>query len=159
MVAQKKGGWIGRLIVRKAFSEMELTYFPFYKVTLEIGLEARKFPFAPKTKFNSQINVLVSGTTGQASIIDKFPRLEKINEENSPTVDPSIPEEKIVESATKCANKFVVRRARAVPAIRGVQSELVFRPYWVAFYGERVEGSKIHYLPIQADGFNVATAT
>jgi len=158
-IAQKKGSWIGRLLVSKDLSKVELSYFPFYRVNLNLEIASRKLPFSTKKKFSSKISVLVSGTTGQASIIDQFPVLHEEDSDQKNIIEPYVPQEKVVESATKCASRFIIRRARAVPLVKSVQTELLFRPYWVAYYGEIIEGQKIHYLPIQADGYRTATST
>jgi hypothetical protein len=158
-IAQKKGSWIGRLLVSKDLSKVDLSYFPFYKVTLNFEIESRKLPFSTKKKISSKISVLVSGTTGQASIIDQFPVLHEEDSNQKNMIEPYVPQEKVVESATKCANRFIIRRARAIPLVKSVQTELLFRPYWVAYYGEVMEVKKIHYLPIQADGYQTTTST
>lgn len=156
-LARKKGGILGRIIVRQDLHELELHYFPFFKVLLAVNIAGRKLPFLPKKTAKTSVHILVSGTTGSASVIQEFPALEPICAEACNLVEVLVSEEKILEHATKCVNKYVIRSTRTLPAVKDSQIDLFYRPYWVAYYGQKVEGQKIHYLPIQADGFNVAT--
>lgn len=150
---KNKGGLIGKLLVRKPLCELELMYFPYYKVTLDVYIEARKLPFMPKKKLNTTIEVLVSGTTGSASIIQGFPKLERIETKN--LIETIVSEEEVIRKATKCADRYVIRSARTFSIVKDVKLELFYRPYWVAFYGEEIVGEKAYYLPIQADGYKV----
>ena len=67
--------------------------------------------------------------------------------------------EKIIQTAKRPALRMVRRQIgkTATAEVHSVRS--VYRPYYVAFYGEMKMGTKVRYLPIPADGFMIERAT
>lgn len=159
LLAQKKGGLFGQIFIRKDFHEVELVYFPYFKTTLDLSFKVRKFFFCSEKIINTKVSVVVSGTTGKGSIIDGFPELKSLNSGNHSLIEPEVPEKKVIEQAVKCAQKYVIRSVRTIPIVDKVEIELFYRPFWVAYYGEKRMGEKIYYLPIQADGYSVNRTT
>ncbi|MEL7567365.1 MAG: hypothetical protein AAGU27_21155 [Dehalobacterium sp.] len=88
----------------------------------------------------------MQGTRGiresEVGLCDRFPLLHEESRKQKNLIEPYVPEEKIVESATKCTNRFIIRRAQGVPLVKSVHTDLLFRPYWAAYYGEAMEGKK-----------------
>ena len=51
------------------------------------------------------------------------------------------------------AMRITHRFMGGTPDINIIKIESFFRPYWVLFFGEVKENTRVGYLPVEADGF------
>ena len=65
------------------------------------------------------------------------------------------PDDEIVQTAKRMAVRMVRRQIGQVPIAELDTMRSIYRPYYVAFYGELKMGERVRYLPIPADGNRV----
>lgn len=161
--ARKKGeaksNFIGRLIVRSEMSKLEIVYFPFLLIEFRQECPQEIFHIGKRQKDAGNNNVktitiICDGTTNSTSITDTLPDLEKkeIDEEQ---IKKRLFTEQDMESA---AYKLAFRMTRRFIGNRKIilnNTREIYRPYYVAWYGDITEGNKARYLPMAADGFDI----
>jgi len=64
-------------------------------------------------------------------------------------------DEQVIGKGKDMCRRMVRRQVGSYITMDVISMESVYRPYYIAFYGELVEGTKVRYLPIQADGNEV----
>ena len=64
-------------------------------------------------------------------------------------------DDQLVHTGRECVRRMVRRHAGRHVSAELIEMRKVYRPYWIAVYGEWVEGTKVRYLPIPADGNEV----
>jgi len=102
------------------------------------------------------IRVMVEGTTCSAaySPYDIY-TVEKEVDENDIQFT-YYEDNRLSDAGGIMAKRMVRRQLGRNLSIRPVEMEKVFRPFYIAIYGDMVEGTKVRYLPIAADGNDVA---
>lgn len=160
-IAQRKGGGLWKLVFQSLpLAKLQLYYFEYKLITLEIvfnkTLIARMLSKDSSEPKKMEMVVLGNGTTGSVAVVDRPPVLDEVE----PSVDEEIQyaycdEEALLSSARKLAVRLLHRMRGGIPSVRSVRVESVFRPHWVAFYGEYSPGRKVRYKVIPADGNKV----
>ncbi len=148
-----RGSFLSRLFVKnKKVHEVRLHYIEFKLVTLEVKYD--KFGFRKKCDKVHKLNILINGSTGSGSIVQDMPKTIKIKD-----VDENIVQycdkdnQRIRSKANKMAMRITHRFMGGTPDINIIKIESFFRPYWVLFFGEVKENTRVGYLPVEADGF------
>lgn len=160
--AQKQGTPLARLVLKKgAEYELKLLYVEYkiieYQLTFRpsritklINKILRKESFDSKTK----IRVIGNGSTGGVAIVTDMPAIIK-KEVNKEEIQYSLyKDDHMIEKGKRAATKLVKRQTGGFPEMSLIKIYSVFRPFYIAYYGELIEGNKIRYLPIPADGCN-----
>jgi hypothetical protein len=156
-IASGKGGLLWRTI----FSGMNLTqikrhFIEFKLLTYEVTYQPTFFEryFKHNTEIRKQtITLLANGSTGSVAWVDSMPDIVKIK--NVDDLDIQLSDKKddaLTRRGKKIATQVIHRHIGGVPYLELIKMESVFRPYWIAFYGDVIEGKKVRYKPIAADG-------
>ena len=66
-------------------------------------------------------------------------------------------DQRLEDCGIRMAKRMVRRRVGKQILMKTLSVEKFYRPYYIAIYGDMVEGTKARYLPIAADGFEVNT--
>ncbi len=101
------------------------------------------------------IRALVDATTCSGFYVpDPIKTMVRIVDENM--VQPSYySDDRLIHCGREAVRRMVRRHAgRFVSAELKIMRK-VYRPYWIAIYGQMIEGAKARYLPIAADGNEV----
>lgn len=159
-MAEKKGNLLGRLLLRgRSVHEVRLHFVEYrileYEVVHTPNFIARTF-FGDRENRRQRCRVIANGTTGGVAWAEELP--EELVEVSAPeeNVQPcSMSEEKLEARGRKLVLRVLRRRIGGYPDITLVNSRSIYRPFYVALYGEPVEGTKIRYLPIAADGWRM----
>jgi hypothetical protein len=143
-IAIKKGGFLGKLIVKQ---EIKYTVKP-------ISIFRTKKSNINKPK-ESKINILCDCTTGVAALADSLPNFEVKEVEDKSIKDKLINDDELLKRSKKLAFKLIHKHNVGHPYLESWEIKEIYRPFWVAIYGKFEQGNKIRYLPIQADGHNI----
>lgn len=157
-VAEKKGNIFGRMLLKgKPIHEIR-TFFVEYKI-LEYeaihkpNIISRTF-FADRDRKRQLCRVIANGTTGGAAWAEEIPDgLVEVTAAEENIQPCTMSEEKLEARGRKLVLRVLRRRIGGYPDIHLVGSRSIYRPYYVALYGKPVEGTRIRYLPIAADGW------
>ena len=156
---QAKKNWIARLVSRRKFSKIELKYFPYYAVNMEVEREKKRGIFGTKEKEKINVGIIVSATSGHAAVYYDLPKLSELKPSPNQLCDATIEKEKILAKAKKEMENFVIKRIKIRPRLVKTDVTFFYRPYWATYYGEVKTGNKVYYLPLQADGFKIGRTT
>ncbi len=161
--AKKKNDWLWNLIFfNKPLTKLELWYIE-YRI-LEIETVESKSIFKKmrekkegleKPPLRKKLEVILNGSTGNVAVVADNLIREKVTIEE----DDNIKVQNFIceavdgeEKARKLANKVGHRLLGGLHEAYITKRETVYRPFWVAFYGEVVQGNKVRYIAIPADG-------
>lgn len=64
-------------------------------------------------------------------------------------------DDRLIHTGRESVRRMVRRHAGRHVIAELKEMRKVYRPYWIAIYGEMIEGTKARYLPIPADGNSV----
>lgn len=156
-IAQKKGGLLWRIIFSgKDIGEIRQHFIEFKLITFEAVYRPGIFErtVLKKTAERRQkIVMLANGSSGSAAWVQDLPEvvsLEKVDKNNIQLSDRE--DEYLVGKCRKVALRVMHRFVGGIPELEVKSIESVYRPYWIALYGQVVNGSKVRYMPIPADG-------
>lgn len=147
-LAEEKGGLLGKILIRKALTSVELLYFPFYLVTMQTGYKLRSF------KLPESIKVVVDGSTGKCALVKTEPQLQPLPE-SAEKMEEQFSTQEVIRYAANHANRYLIRVRKNAAFFKNEQVTTFYRPYWVAFYGDRKTEKKVWYLPFAADGYAI----
>ena len=104
-----------------------------------------------------KIRVIVDATTATASYTED-PIHTEPREVNELDIQESYYDDQRLEDCGAILCKRMVRRRVGRHfSIRTVSMQKVYRPYYIAIYGDMIEGTRARYIPIAADGNEVNT--
>lgn len=104
-----------------------------------------------------KIRVVVDATTRTASYTSDPIRTEDIEIDDLSIQGSYYTDQQLEDCGAIMAKRMVKRRIGKNISIRTLSMEKVYRPFYIAIYGEMVEGTKVRYLPIAADGNEINT--
>lgn len=106
------------------------------------------------TKIKKQkILMLADGTTCEAAIVDSKPDIVSVKNVDENSVQFSTySDESMINNCQKVASRVVRRNLGSLVQVDFAKIESCYRPYWLILYGEEVEGKKVKYIPVCADG-------
>lgn len=154
-IAEQRGNIFGRLLLGRKDITLKLIYMESKEIVYRME-EQPIFPFHRRVGNTSRIRILVEGTRCSPAYLDEelqtFP--VQISDKNQLQNSP-FTEEKLVDAGRYLGRRMVRRQSGRNVALEPEQIRSIYRPYYIAFYGEWKEGTKIRYLPIPADGNEV----
>lgn len=156
-LAESRDKWLRKIFFGgKSLSEVRLHFVECKLITYEVAHHPNfleKMIFRKSQKKTQKITMLADGTTGSVAWVDSMPGMvtrDNVTEDQVQYADKD--DEYIVRKGQSVALKVVHRHVGGIPEIKMITIDSVFRPYWIAFFGEIIEGNKVHYCPIPADG-------
>jgi hypothetical protein len=151
--AKRKGGLLGRLLVREPFYQMTLEYKAYYRVSLPHYIEARRV-FTPKKKVSGTAHMIVDAETGKCAVITETLDLTPASGKVFQYVQAQISPEEAIDVAKRYANKVLLRLSGGMPVFKDHSIIEFYRPHWIAYYGDPTECTNPRYLPFEADGLS-----
>lgn len=157
-IARNKGDWLWNIVFRgKPLTELKLIYIEYVLLELETTATQsilqrfnKKGNIKPSVK---KLQMLVNGTTGSVVLVSDLPPIEdKTFTEEDLVQAASFVEEEAVKKAKMLAHKITHRILGGIHVAEVTDYKSVYRPFWVAYYGQFKEGSKVRYITIPADG-------
>ncbi len=125
---------------------MELTYLdtPFIK-------KLRRKPLPEKQK----IRIFVDATTCSASYLEDPLSTQSVTVSEDAIQGSYYEDHRLENTAAALAKRIVRRRTGRNLHIETLSMEKIYRPYYIAIYGEMEMGTKARYYPIPADGYKI----
>ncbi|MGE5632349.1 MAG: hypothetical protein ACM3TR_14810 [Caulobacteraceae bacterium] len=156
-LAERKGTFVGRMLLKgKKVSEIRLHYVEYKLITYEITHNPsfiEKVINKNHEKKTQKIKMIANGSTGGVAWAEVLPEIIVVKDIDEDMVQLSDKrEEDLISRGKKIATRIIHRHIGSIPELKVLSVESVFRPFWVAFYGEVVQGVRVSYLPIAADG-------
>jgi hypothetical protein len=157
-IAARKGDWLWHIVFHGLpLAELRLMYIEFLLIKLSSEYKPGIFDRlrgAVKKSFPQEVEVIVDGTNGRAAMVADHPPIivMELDDEKDHVQRSDMDEDQLLRNAQKLAMKVAHRFMGGLPLVSVKEYRSVFRPYWVAFYGQMQEGSKVRYVPIAADG-------
>ncbi|PIE54419.1 MAG: hypothetical protein CSA35_05595 [Dethiosulfovibrio peptidovorans] len=156
--ARRKGGPLGRLFLRgQSVYELRLHFVEYFILTFEVvhtpNFISRTF-FGERGQKTQYCRVLANGSTGGAAWAEELPdTIEEhmLPEANIQTSQFSL--EHMTSRGKSLVLRVLRRRIGGMPQVTLKKTESVYRPFYVALYGQAIEGKKQRYIPIAADGW------
>lgn len=162
-IAEKKNSWLWNLVFHKMkLSEIRLVYFEYLIIDYETNSQPslmqriRNKGIKQLESVRKRIPVLYNGSTGQVALVADHPEIQVMDfEDDDEALQHSVyPENTAIEIGKKLAQRIAHRFMGGLHEIDVVEYKSVYRPFWVAFYGEVKQGEKVRYISIPADGGN-----
>lgn len=155
LAKEGKGSFFSKIISSKMDAhEVRLHYIEFKWVTVEVKYNKPGFRKSNNEDKIHKLNILVNGSTGTGIVAQDLPKVVKVKNINEDIIQYSSYEDARIKSkAIKMAMRISHRFMGGTPDINIINIESFFRPYWIVFFGEVKNNSKVRYLPIEADGF------
>ena len=156
-IAQKKGDWLWNLVFRsQPLSELRLMYIEYVLLEMETtaapGVFRKLLANGSGKPLVKKLRVLVNGTTGGVALVSDLPQMEDRDFTDEDYVQTSsFSEAEAVRKAKMLAHKISHRTLGGMHTAEVVEFKPVYRPFWVAFYGEVKEGNRVRYITIPAD--------
>lgn len=158
--ARGGGNALGRAMYGNKSITLKLMYLESREVILQLNYQPapllRWLHIQPKGPESQRIRMVVEGTRCTGSYAEDPIETETVEVEDEGCVqNTEFPDEKIIAAAKRPALRMVRRQIGRVATADVVSMRSVYRPYYIAFYGELKMGERVRYLPIAADGFRV----
>ena len=156
-VAEKRGNFLGRLLLGKKKINLKLMYIESKEITFEMTYMdtfLRKI-FTQKESLprKQKILMLAEGTRGTPAYLEKPIKTQSLQITDPAQVQTTeIPQDKLIENAKRLAGRMIRRQIGSYATLEVLQLRSIYRPYYIAFYGELVENTKVRYIAIPADG-------
>lgn len=156
-VAEKRGNFLGRLLLGKKKINLKLMYIESKEITFEMTYMdtfLRKI-FTQKESLprKQKILMLAEGTRGMPAYLEKPIKTQSLQITDPAQVQTTeIPQDKLIENAKRLAGRMIRRQIGSYVTLEVLQLRSIYRPYYIAFYGELVENTKVRYIAIPADG-------
>jgi len=147
---------IGRLLVRDEMSKLEIAYFPFLLVEFRQEHSRHIWRRRKDTGGNniSVITIICDGTTNNAAFADTLPDFIKTEVGEEQIKKRLFTEQDMISESQKLAfrmtHKFIGKNEIILQ-----NTYEIYRPYYIAWYGNITEENKARYLPMAADGFGI----
>ena len=152
--ARGKGGLLGKIFVRAPLFDLRLEYRKFYLVSLDYRVMARKFPFKTH-EVSGRLLFIVDALMAKSAVVDITLRTEEVDGTIFQNGRYDIDEKEAVECAEDYATRIIMRMCRNLPQFTApATTSTLYRPFWIAYYGNPEHDSKPRYLPFEADGFS-----
>lgn len=146
--------YMASVISRHRPRTAELHYFPYYGHHADFMLCKRGLFRKEEPRGPMNMEIIVSATGGKVSVGDVHPQTRKIDIAEEMIVDPKITVQEVTERAEREMRNVVFRRLRGQVELRQFEQYKFYRPYWIAFFGEKKEGCRLFYVPIPADAYD-----
>lgn len=160
-IAKKGGNIFGKLLFGKKEITLKLMYLESREYIFDMTYEnAPLFKlFQPNAIPQiQQFCALVEGTSCGASYLEKPLNTQTIavtEEELQPSTYADL---RLLQSGKTLCRRMIRRQIGKNVSIKVSKERKIYRPFYIAFYGELKMGEKVRYLPIPADGNRVERA-
>lgn len=159
--AKKGGNMFGKAMYGNKDITLKLMYLESREVILD--LHYRPAPLMRwlgktdvKTPSTQKIRMIVEGTRCTASYAEAPVKTVRIDVDDETAIQKTeYTDEQIIAAAKRPALRMVRRQIGKVATAELSSMRSIYRPYYVAFYGELKMGERVRYLPIAADGNKV----
>ncbi|SKC76497.1 hypothetical protein [Maledivibacter halophilus] len=159
-LAKKKGNFIGKILL-KNHDEINMKELYIENKIITFSITFTPFAFIRRIFKNykekkMQIKVIANGSTGGVAYYDENEiniETTEVKKDDLQLSDHDI--EKLITKGNILIRRILRRRIGGNLKMEVVDVQSVFRPYHVAFFGELIEGRKVRYMPIPADGCKV----
>lgn len=156
-IAEKRGNFLGRLLLKEKRITLKLMYLESKEIIYNMTYQS--LPLMKKSRLSSggpqaqKIRMMVEGTQCTPAFLDEPLNTVKVQvDEEDQLQNTAFPEQKLIEEGKYLARRMVRRQSGRNVCMEAESIHSVYRPYYVAFYGDMVEGTRVRYLPIPADG-------
>ncbi len=162
--AEKRGNVFGKLTLKNEEITLKLMYFEskeiIFNMTYQDNFFQKMFRKNKDAPPNTQkIRIIAEGTRGTPAFLPYPLKTVEVEVDDPSLIQNSeMPIEKIISDSKFLARKMVRRQKSRIVHTEVDTITSIYRPYYVAFYGEYKEGNKVRYLTIPADG-NVVKRT
>lgn len=155
-IAQKKGNLLGRMLIRDQNITLKLIYLESKELIFQMTYSSSPLSLRRKLPATQKICILVEGTRCTPAFLDRELEAVSVQVADEGQLQAcAFPEEKIVDAGKLLARRMVRRQSGRDVSLEIKEIHSLYRPFYVAFYGEMKEGTKVRYLPIPADGNEV----
>ncbi len=157
-IAEKRGNFLGRLLLGKKEITLKLMYLESKEIVYQMKYQKLSLPgrSGRKQLDTQKIRMLVEGTRCMPAFLEEELNTVTLQIEDEDSLQKSsFPEQKMIEEGKYLARRMVRRQSGRDVTLETKSTRSIYRPYYIAFYGELKEGSKVRYLPIPADGNEV----
>lgn len=155
-IAQKKGNLLGRMLIRDKDITLKLIYLESKELIFQMTYASSPLSLRRKLPVTQKICILVEGTRCSPAFLDRELETVSVQVEDECQLQAcAFPEEKVVEAGKLLARRMVRRQSGRNVSLAVKEIRSLYRPFYVVFYGEMKEGTKVRYLPIPADGNEV----
>lgn len=158
-IAKKGGSFLGKLFIsNKQKINLRLMYLESRYITYEMTFQDTIFSVIAKKKEKDRqkIRVMVEATTCTASYVPEEVKYVEREVEKEDIQESCYDAKRLENCGAIMAKRLVRRHLGRNLTIRKEREERVFRPFYIAIYGEMQEGTKARYLPIEADGNRIS---
>ncbi len=154
--AEQRGNFLGRMMVKKDQINLKLMYLESKEITYRMTYLPAPLLRLLGRKAEPQkgplIRILAEGTRGTPSFLGEDLPLEEVEiTDDSQLQNTEFPDEKLIQEGKFLARRMVRRQMGKTVLLEVERIRSIYRPYYIAFYGELVEGTRVRYLPIAAD--------
>lgn len=158
--ARGGGNMLGKAMYGKKDITLKLMYLESREVILQLNYRPapllRMLGIKPKGPESQKIRMIVEGTRCTGSYVEDPIATEVVEVPDEGCVqNTEYSDENILQAAKRPALRMVRRQIGRVATAELVSMRSIYRPYYIAFYGELKMGERVRYLPIAADGFRV----
>ena len=155
-IAEKRGNFFGRLLLREKKITLKLMYIESKEIIYTIIYDSfplKKFQRVSGKPAIQRIRMLVEETRCTPAFLDEVLHTIPIQiSDEAQLQNSNFPEKKLIDEGRYLARRMVRRQSGRNVCLEAESMRSVYRPYYVAFYGDMIEGCKVRYLPIPADG-------
>lgn len=160
-VARQGGNVFGKWLLGKKDITLKLMYLENREYVLDMTYQNAPLlklvrPNALKTV--QQFCTLVEGTRCGASYLECPLETVEIEVEESQLQPSTYSDTRLLQVGKSLCRRMLRRQLGKNVLLDVAHERKVYRPYYVAFYGEMTEGTRVRYLPIPADGNSVERA-
>ena len=138
---RRKGGWLGRLLIRGALQSCRLEYMPAYRVRLadEASGTVR--------------HVMVEGVTMSCGLVETEPELVEAHGPLFVGSEACCTEAEAIEAALRFVRRVESRLLFRAAFSYAATPYRLYRPHWIGYYGPSRDDLR-HFLHFPADGFS-----
>lgn len=160
VIAEKKGTPLSKIIMRgKQEYHLKLMYIEYKLIEYALNFKPSAFErlinnIFRKESFDAKSRIIAigNGTSGSVAVVADMPDIIAKNVSKEEIQESAFSDDHFIVRGEKTVRKLVRRRTGGFPGMNVLKVTKVFRPFYVAYYGEMIEGNKVRYLPIPADG-------
>lgn len=156
ILAQNKNSWLWGLVYRGLpLAKLELVYIEYIIVKVRSEsvpslIEKIRGKHGKKTR--KVFEVLFNGTSGAVALITDMPEIEEIELAKEDRVQyASFSDFDIVNNTKKLVHKLTHRHLGGHHTVEIIEKTPVYRPFYVAYYGNYQLGNKVRYITMAAD--------
>ncbi len=156
-IAEKRGNFLGRLVLKEKKITLKLMYLESKEIIYNMTYQP--LPLMKKSRLSTggpqvqKIRIMVEGTRCTPAFLDEPLKTVRVRiDEEDQLQNTPFPDQKLIEEGKYLARRMVRRQSGRNVCMEAESVHSVYRPYYVAFYGDIVQGTRVQYLPIPADG-------